>query len=270
MTFVEKIQHALETTHQQGLLDESMTPEILAPLAEAIAPIITGYLAQNNGDFPDQAALCTIAHNFNQDGPLVSGLISRNTPEAIAYWQQLEQQLQQKTRLQWPDIGSFYQEEITSQTLQRVHRHLSKFQFQARFSTWVYTIWKREYLRLKDKIEAEQTQEISLQQELNESRSLGETLPADEADPAEAAEKSQLIASFQLRLESVAQSLDVQIFRLHSEGYKLAEIKAILEKSEERVPSVATIKRRKDRMLQTLQSDPEIRAIADELGLLQK
>ena len=270
MNLLEQIEQALQTALHANRLDESIMAAMLPPLTTALEPILTRYLAQEEGVFPDQDLFCTMVNNFNLDGPMVTHLVARDTPQAVAFWQQLEQQLTRKTGQKWSSIGSHYQDEIVSRTMRRIERYLPKFLFQARFSTWVHTIWTREYLRLKDKIEAEQSNEISLEQELAGGGSIGDTLMAQEADPADVAARRQAEEALQARIKALGQSLDVTILRLHLAGYKLEEIKQTLQAGGQQAPSIATIKRRKDRLVARLKEDDEIRQLALELGIVDE
>lgn len=254
-----RVLHEITHLHQNNGLDSKLTPEMLPALAESLTPHIDRYLAKFNS-FPEGKLFRPIVNNYVKDGPWVETLSAVDSPGAGQSWNQLRETLLKTTRQKWTWLSSAYRDEIVDRALIRIERNLPSFLFMARFNTWVTTILIREYLRLEGKIKEEEERERSIDDPENNPE-----IPGPSPLPEDATEKGQVILELQQRIEALGKALDVKILRLHIAGYTLKEIKQQLGKN---APSISTIKRRKDRLLDRLKEDPVVQEIAQELGLL--
>lgn len=268
MTSSDLLLQLLVQAYQQKRLDRSITSEMLPDLAEALRPYVAQYEAKHNS-LPDQKSFLAMVENFNQDGPLVLILIDTKSPESMALWDRLRIKFLAKTQRDWSAVDPYDQEEIVNKTIIRIQKNLRKFLFLSRFSTWAYKIWQHECWRLGRK-NRDYTKggkflitEISLDKVDDEGRTLGEVLPSAEPDPQEAVEYKQAIAAFWQRLVKLETTLNIKIFQIYIAGHTLEEVKQRLGMD---APSIATIKRRKDKVLKHLKEDEEIRRIAEQLG----
>ena len=247
-------------------LENSIKLEMLPALAQALEPVIGQYVAKKES-FPDSKTFRAIVNNFNQDGPRVRVLVKTRYADPDGHWQTLREQLERNARRRWPNIGSFYQEEIADRAWIRIHRYLPGFLFVSRFSTWGTTILLNEYLRLKPKIEKDK-QKRSLDQADEKGRTLGDLLPSPTLGPQAEVERKQDLQQLRERIEELGQALDLKILLLHIKGYKLEEIKRELTREMASAPAVSTIWKRKKRIMLRIKEDEVIRKIAQRLGIL--
>ena len=259
----QTIYEALVTAWNTHGLDSGLTVEILPILAQALEPIIARYLTHYHA-FPDLNTFRAMVNNFSQDGPLVQALLNYNSSEAAALWQELYQKLINQTRQQWPELDAHYQDKIVGETYLRIYRYLPDFLFKSRLHTWIFTILKNEYLRLKDKIKAEQKQKLSLDDKIGPGLSSNDCLASSTPGPPEIMARQQALDDFWQRLLKLRDQLDIKILRLHLEGYNQLEIQQQIGC----VRSISAISRRIDRLLKLLRTDEGIREIVRRLGIL--
>lgn len=245
-------------------LPEDVPAAMLKPLARALTPYLRRYQAKV-GAPPDEATLRAIVHNFIHDGPLVETLLNYHTPEAAALWRDLHGRLVGYTQRHWSGLDAIYQDKMVGATYLRIYRHLPNFLFKSRLDTWIFTILKNEYLRIKAQIELEQGQKVYLDDPIREGATLRDFLPMPQADLLAQVDWNQTLEDFWRRIEAVEKEPGPKMLRLHLAGYKLHEIQAELG---ENPPDVSTIQRRIRRMLRRLQGDPVINEIAWRLGLV--
>ncbi len=251
----------LTDAYQQQALNESITLEMLPFFAEALEPYLSRYEAKE-GSFPDQKTFLVIVDNFHKDGPLVQALLDANAPDSAKLWAQIRENLRRKTGLRWPDLEIYVQQEIVSQTLERLQQYLPKFLFKSEFATWLHTIWQNEYRRVMKKMVTRRAREVSLDKKDDQGRSLQDTLASSETDPQHIVSDNPAWA----RLAQLETNLHVRMLRFHIEGYTLKEIK---EKLGDEGPSIATIKRHLDKIKEQLKTDEAMRKIAQDLGFLK-
>lgn len=260
-------QHVLQTlteAYEQKKLAGEIKVGMLPALAEALTPHLSRYEVKYSS-FPDLKTMLVIVANFLQDGFRVQTLADEDSPKSIEAWNQLRDYLLNITQKHWPGIGSDYQEEIVSRTLIRVQRYLTRFLFLSQFSTWVYTIWQNECWRLANKIKEEQAKEVSLNQEDGQGQILGDTLPSSGPSPEDSVERNQVVVDFWQRLAKLETEQNIRILKLHLSDYTLMEIQQALGPN---APSLATIKRHKDGVIERLKSDQLIKNIAMRMGIL--
>lgn len=260
----EFIHRQLLELYRAGQLEAGVTPEMLAPLAKSLGPTLRRYQAKED-TLPNRATLRIMANNFLQDGPLVQSLLNYGSPEAATLWSDLHLRLTQQARRQWFYLDPVYRDKIIGATYLRIYRYLPNFLFKSRLDTWIYTILKNEFLRLRDRIEQEHRQKTYLDKPLWENMTLADYIPAPQVDPLAVITWQQALDEFWQRLDQIEQPPNPEIFRLHMAGYKLHEIQAALGENS---PALSTIHRRIQRMLNHLQVDPVMGDIAGRLGFL--
>ena len=247
----------LQQACQQSLLSQAITADLLPLFADALQPYVSQYTVKY-GTSPDERTLLAMVQNFNQDGPRLQAMLTN----AFEPWEQLRQNLVELTRRR-ANLEPEEQDELVSQTLIRVQRHLPKFLFLSSFDTWVHAIWQNENRRLLSTIIKRRSFETELLVTSKTERTLLSQGSISDQTPSETTESNQRIEDIRQRLERLLSTPDVKILRLHFQGYTLEEIKRALGPG---APSIATIKRRKDRLLKKLRDDPVLRRIAVELG----
>lgn len=252
----------LQQAHQTNRLSQAISEEHLAPLAQAIQPYLKRY-TKKEGEQPDLKTVAIIATNFFFDGPLVEAMLNFTETDSTPSWKALEEKLHREVKNRWPNIGPVYQTELVDRTWERTSRYLKGFLFLSRFNKWVFTILVREYLRLQAKIETEQAQMMTITSTPDSNATLLEQIPTPEAEPDEVVATKDTLTHIWHHLAKLAKDNNVTILRLWLEGYTLQEIQIKLGAD---APSISTIKRRKDRLLQMLKEDRVLQQIARQLG----
>ncbi|MDM8532697.1 hypothetical protein QUF63_16165 [Anaerolineales bacterium HSG25] len=260
-----QINKALEQAHQHGLLDESLRHEMFPALSEHLAPHVERYMVKYDM-FPDGKAFRALVSNFNQDGPLVLALMDYHNPRAGELWMQLHQKLETQAQRSFPQLSPVYQDKLVGETYVRVYRYLPKYLFQARLNTWIFTILKNEFLRLKEKMAREQAQTVSLDDPLGEDGlTRGDRIPSDAATPDELTAQGQALADFWAQVERLGKQSGVELLKLHASGYKLKEIQQQLGDNS---PVLSTIQRRIQRLIKKIEQDETMNEIARRLGVM--
>lgn len=258
------IQQTLRDALKRGTLDPTLTSEMMPALAEALTPYVARYF-DKHGQLPTASILRVMANNFNQDGPLVEALLAHQTVEAGYLWQQVQQKLIRQTQRSWPRVNPVYQDKMVGQSYARVYRHLPKFLFQARLDTWIFTILKNEYLRLRARNLPDLEGQPHLEDTTSDNRTVGERLSTDEPLPEAVTAIEDSRQAFWQRVEQLGQQSGVELLRLHLAGYKLREIK---EELGEDSPTLSTIQRRLKRLLAKIEADEVMRELAERLALM--
>jgi len=259
------IQHQLADLLLQGVLDPQLTAEMVPSLARALQPQVAKYQA-THGQFPTSMVFQTMANNYNQDGPLVQALLDYNSPTSAQLWQVIHQKLLRQAQYRWPHLDVVYQDKVVGEAYLRVYRYLPNFLFLARLDSWIFTILKNEYLRLKSRSEQEQQAKQSLDEPIGDNLTWADQIPSKLPEPSALTDQQQLVADFWARLERLEKQSGVTLLKLHLAGYKLKEIQAELGADS---PVLSTIQRRIQRILQKIETDPEMNELAQRLGVMR-
>lgn len=243
------------------LLPPSLTIEMLHPLAEALVPVLDRYVAKEDVQ-PDEKIFLAITKNFIQDGIKVQSLFDASNTED---WELLRQELAKTVQKNWGDLGLTEQDDLVNLTLIRIHRGLPGFLFKSSFSTWAIAILKNEYWRLLGKLKKVRERELSLDQENDDGITFSHKLPSSDADPQDTVAQQLIADHLWSIIESKRNSLEAKILRLHAEGHTLEDIKALLG---EPAPSISTIQRWVKRLMQMMETDPLVREVAQQYGIL--
>lgn len=258
----QQILKALTQAHQTRQLDAALTPAIFPPFAEALEPVIRHY-RRRVGQFPDATTFQTIANNFNSDGPRVQLLHQVDHPQAIEQWEQVRQSLLLRTQRQCLNLPPADQVEIVADTIRRLQKTLSTFEFRASLKGWTISVWLNECRRRGARVKKERQRrqgELPL-----DHTNLDEVIAQAGSGPVEAVEKRLVLSALWARIELLAGQPDTLILRLHFQNYTLQDIQAELDSPP---PALSTIKRRKDRLLKRLAADDELRQFAVDLGIV--
>lgn len=259
--FDSKVYQALLEAYYRGQLDANITGIMLPALARSLVPHLQRYTCRHD-TFPTSSMFEAIANNFIQDGPLVQMLLNYDQPEAVDLWQHLHHKLMGDIQRRWPDIGSDYQDKISGETYFRVYRNLPNFLFKSRLNTWIFTIAKNEYLRLKPKIDSDLRGKFYLDDQLGSGLKLQDYLLVSTLSPFDQTARQQALDKFWGHLRELRGELDVKILRLYLQGYNQLEIQEKIG-----IRSNSTISRRISHLLDLIKADTTFKEVLQQLEL---
>jgi DNA-directed RNA polymerase specialized sigma24 family protein len=257
----DRVYQTLQDAYYRGHLPAGLTVEMLSPLSQALHSPLQRYLHKHL-TFPPLRMFEAIANNYIEDGPLVQMLLNYDQPEAVDLWRQLHSKLIHDIHRHWPGIGSDYQDKIVGETYFRVYRSLPNFLFKSRLNTWIFTISKNEYLRLKSKIDADLQSKLYLAEQLSSGSKLQDYLLVTTLTPLDLTLRQQALDNFWSHLTDLRGDLDVKILRLYLQGYNQLEIQEKIG-----IRSNSTISRRINHLLDLIKADATFKEVLQQLEL---